>query len=79
MDTSSVNDAVSNDSSTFHECVFSTRGKELSSVTAVAFGGGDGAERIIVGDRIGNVRECDKNISVHVSFCSSVNVVFLTL
>jgi hypothetical protein len=58
MDTSSVNDGISVEGGAIHECVLITpREKSLSSITAVAFGGQERSERVIVGDRLGNVRE----------------------
>jgi hypothetical protein len=62
VDTSYVNAAIDGDGISVHECVFATpRDQSLSSVTAVAFGGQDENERIIVGDRCGHVRTfaCD--------------------
>ena len=57
VDTSYINAAVDGDGISVHECVFVTpRDKSLSSITAIAFGGHDQRERIIVGDRCGNVR-----------------------
>ncbi len=58
IDTSYVNASVDGDRISVHDCVLKTPcDKSLGSISAVAFGGQDQSERIIVGDRNGNVSE----------------------
>ena len=65
MDTSHVNASVDVDRVSVHECVFITpRDKSLTSITAIAFGAQEQSERIIVGDRSGNVRELNCDIMI---------------
>ncbi len=63
MDTCHANASVDVDKISVHECVFITpRDKSLTSITAIAFGAQEQNERIIVGDRSGNVREFNYDI-----------------
>jgi hypothetical protein len=55
MDTSAVNSSKFDESINVHVSTLNSRGMSLSSVTAVAFSGLDSQDRIIVGDRYGNV------------------------